>query len=87
MKDFITLADRVKKRIGKKWYILCPCKDCANLESRQIDEVEFHLHKLGFMDGNTRWTRNGEEPVMDEGNQNDEMPNPNHNHMDVEFNL
>jgi len=39
------------------------------------------------MDGYTRWTRDGEEPVIDEGNQGGEMPNPDQSHMDVESNL
>ena len=36
------------------------------------------------MDGYTRWTRHGEEEVMDEDTQGSEMPNPDQCHMDVE---
>ena len=87
MMEFITLAERTKKRVRKDYYILCPCKDCTNTESHKVTNAEFHLVKRGFMDGYTRWTRHGEEPVMDEGNQGGEMPNPDQSHMDVESNL
>ena len=39
------------------------------------------------MDGYTRWTRHGEEEVMDEDTQGSEMPNPDQCHMDVESNI
>ena len=66
--EFITLAERIKKRVCNDDYILCPCKDCGNTESHKVTDVEYHLFKQGFMDGYTRWTRHSEEPVMDEGN-------------------
>ena len=62
-------------------YILCPCTDCANAD------VQMHLVSRGFMDGYTRWTRHGEEEVMDEDIQGSEMPNPDQCHMDVESNI
>ena len=39
------------------------------------------------MDGHTRWTRHGEEQVMDEYTQGCEMPNPDQCRMDVESNI
>ena len=42
-----------------------------------------HLVSRGFMDGYTRWTRHGEEEVMDEDTQGSEMPNLDQCHMDV----
>lgn len=68
-------------------YILCPCTDCANTESHEVADVQLHLVSRGVMDGYTRWTRHGEEEVMDEDTQGNEMPNPDQCHMDVESNI
>lgn len=64
--EFMNLAESTKRRIGDADYILCPCTDCANTESHEVADVQMHLVSRGFMDGYTRWTRHGEEEVMDE---------------------
>ena len=89
MEEFMVLAERTKKRIGEEDYILCPCKDCTNTVSIAIDLVELHLYKRGFMGGYTIWTKHGEEPVVDEGNNMHvgEVPNPDQSRMGVAFNL
>ncbi|KAE8808850.1 hypothetical protein D1007_14598 [Hordeum vulgare] len=88
-KEFMAFAERTKRRIGKEYYVLCPCKNCISTVSHPISDIEFHLYKRGFMGGYTRWTRHDEEPVMDEGNKlhGDEVPNPDQSHMGVGFNL
>ena len=88
MTEFITLAERTKKRVRNDYYIPCPCKDCTNTVSIGIDLVELHLYKRGFMGGYTIWTKHGEEPVMDEGNNLcvGEVPNPDQSRMSDEFN-
>ena len=85
--EFMNLAESTKRRIGDADYILCPCTDCANTESHEVADVQMHLVSRGFMDGYTRWTRHGEEEVMDEDTQGSEMPNPDQCHMDVESNI
>ena len=74
--EFMNLAESTKRRIGDAYYILCPCTDCANTESHEVADVQLHLVSRGFMDEYTRWTRHGEEEVMDEDTQGSEMPNP-----------
>ena len=83
----MNLAKSTKRRIGNADYILCPCTDCANTESHEVAEVEWHLLSRGFMDGYTRWTRHNEQKVMDEYTQGCEMPNPDQCHMDVESSI
>jgi hypothetical protein len=85
--EFMNLVESTKKRIGDEDNIMCPCTHCANIESRVVADVEWHLLSRGFMDGYTRWTRHGEEQVMDEYTQGCEMPNPDKCHMDVESNI
>ena len=85
--EFMNLVESTKRRIGDADYILCPCTDCANTESHEVADVQMHLVSRGFMDGYTRWTRHGEEEVMDEDTQGSEMPNPDQCHMDVESNM
>ena len=87
MTEFINLAESTKKRIDDADYILCPCADCANTESRVVADVQWHLVSRGFMDRYTRWTRHGEYEVMDEDTQRCKMPNPDQCHMDVESNI
>jgi hypothetical protein len=87
MAEFMNLAESTKKRIGDEDYIMSPCSHCANTESREVTDVEWHLLSRGSMDGYTRWTRHGEEQVMDEYTQGCEMPNPSQCHMDVESNI
>ena len=82
--EFMNLAESTKRGIGDADYILYPCTDCANTESREVADVQWHLVSRGFMDGYTRWTRHDEEQVMDEYTQGYEMPNPDQCHMDVE---
>ena len=79
----INLAKSTKRRIGDEDYIMCPCTGCANTESHEVVDVHLHLVSRGFRDGYTRWTRHGEEEVMDEDTQGGEMPNPDQCHMDV----
>ena len=86
MIEFMNLAKSTKRRIGDADYILCPCTDCANTESHKFVDVQLHLVSRGFMDGCTRWTRHGEEEVMDEDTQGCEMPNPDQCCMDIESN-
>ena len=64
--ESMNLPESKKKRICGEDYIMCPCADCANTESRVVADVQWHLVSRGFMDGYTRWTRHGEEQVMDE---------------------
>ncbi len=64
--EFMNLAESIKRRIGDADYILRPCTDCANTESHEVADVQMHLVSRGFMDGYTRWTRHGEEEVMDQ---------------------
>ena len=73
--EFMNLAKSTKRRIGDADYILCACTDCANTESHEVADVQMHLVSRGFIDGYTRWTRHGEEEVMDEDTQGSEMPN------------
>ena len=54
MTEFITLAERIKKRVHNDYYILCPCNDCGNIVSHKVTDIEYHLFKWGFMDGYTR---------------------------------
>ena len=64
--EFMNLAESTKRRIVDADYIMCPCTYCANTESREVADVEWHLLSQRFMDGYTRWTTHGEEQVMDE---------------------
>lgn len=82
VKEFIKTAERhMEKRNGDK--ILYPCRVCVMLyPGIALGKIEFDLFKKGFMEGYTRWTRHGEEPVMNEGNHGGEMPNPEPNQMD-----
>ena len=76
---FYQWRDRFHEFCGKfsdADYILCPCTDFANIESHEVVDVQMHLVSRGFMDGYTRWTRHGEEEVMDEDTQGSKMPNP-----------
>ena len=41
--EFMSLAESTKRRIGDADYILCPCTDCANTESRVVADVQWHL--------------------------------------------
>ena len=56
VREFMNLAESTKRRIGDADYILCPCADCANIESHVVGDVQWHLVSWGFMDGYTRWT-------------------------------
>ncbi|KAE8793040.1 hypothetical protein D1007_32357 [Hordeum vulgare] len=89
MMEFMAFSERTKRRIGEQDYVILPCKDCTNTMSLPNDELEFHLHKRGFMGGYTRCTRQDEDLVMYEGNNLhvDEVPNPNQSRMGAEFNL
>ena len=49
--EFMNLDKSTKKRISDVDYILCPCADCANTESRVVTDVQWHLVSRGFMDG------------------------------------
>ena len=66
MPEFMNWAGSTKRRIRDADYIPCPCTDCANTEPHDVADVQMHLVSRGFMDGYTRWTRHGEEEVMDE---------------------
>ena len=59
----------------------------VTIQSHEVVDVQWHLVSRGFMDGYTRWTRDGEEEVMDEDTQGYEMPNPDQCHLDVESNI
>ena len=37
--EFMNLAESTKKRICGADYILCPCANCANIESRVVTKV------------------------------------------------
>ena len=37
--EFINLAKSTKRRIGDADYIMCPCTDCANIESHELADV------------------------------------------------
>ena len=37
--QFMNLAESTKRRIGDADYILCPCADCANIESHVVADV------------------------------------------------
>ena len=50
--EFMNLAESTKRRIGDAYYILCPCTDCANIESHEVADVQMHLVSRGFMLGN-----------------------------------
>ena len=52
--EFMNLTESTNRRIGDADYILCPCTDCANAESHEVADVQFHLVSRGFMDGYTR---------------------------------
>ena len=65
MTEFMDLAESRKRRIGDADYILYPCTDCANIESHEVADVQWHLVSRGFMEGYTHWNRHGEEEVMD----------------------
>ena len=37
--EFMNLAESTQRRIGDADYILCPCTDCANIESHVVADV------------------------------------------------
>ena len=37
--EFMNLAESTKRGIGDAVYIMCPCTDCANIESHEVADV------------------------------------------------
>ncbi|XP_027774397.1 uncharacterized protein LOC107024437 isoform X1 [Solanum pennellii] len=45
---------------SRGYYILCPCKKCANCKWHQQNVVQEHLVVFGFVQGYTKWIFHGE---------------------------
>jgi hypothetical protein len=55
----------------------CPCKRCKNLNWLPLDDVRFHLHSKGMLEGYTVWTSHG-EVVQRKRKKNQESHNRSH---------
>ncbi|KAJ0590620.1 putative Transposase-associated domain-containing protein [Helianthus annuus] len=67
-------ANRVNKGSGS---ICCPCTVCKNFKRfSDINEIEFHLLKDGFMPRYTRWSMHGES-LTDRSTTSNNLHNDN----------
>ena len=57
----------VRQNFRENQDILCPCKDCLNVEHRSQAEVEEHIQCNGMSVTYTRWVFHGEAVSDDEG--------------------
>ena len=51
----------------KNQWVTCPCKDYKNMMSNEdLDQIQGHLIKRGFMKDYTCWSNHGEDPITED---------------------
>ena len=67
--------DVVQKNFGENQDILCPCRNCLNLQHQSQSVVEEHVQCAGMSDTYTRWIFHGESSDdEDEGGKMEDVP-------------
>ncbi|KAL5581895.1 hypothetical protein UlMin_014337 [Ulmus minor] len=64
----------VKPHVNDRGFIRCPCDICINNVQHQLEVLETHIHRFGFMSDYDEWIYHGEN-VNAAGNSN--VPQPN----------
>ncbi|KAK9049104.1 hypothetical protein SSX86_031930 [Deinandra increscens subsp. villosa] len=94
IESFLEVAKANRLNVGAK-YIWCPCMICKNFKRfENIQDIEFHLLKNGFMPRYTCWSKHGESLVDSatssinlENDNNDKLNDVNDNLHDANDNI
>jgi hypothetical protein len=70
VEDFMTV---VRQHFIENQDILCPCRDCLNLQHQSQTVVEEHIQCAGMSNTYTRWVFHGESLSDDEGGKMEDV--------------
>jgi hypothetical protein len=70
VEDFM---DVVRQNFRENQDILCPCRDCLNLQHHSQSVVEEHIQCAGMSNTYTRWIFHGESLSDDEGDKMEDV--------------
>ncbi|KAL5573251.1 hypothetical protein UlMin_022848 [Ulmus minor] len=57
----------VKPFVNDRGFIKCPCRRCLNNASHQLEDLESHIFRNGFMFGYNQWIHHGEPATANAG--------------------
>ena len=57
LQNFLQMA---KLFVNDRGFIKCPCNRCLNNDSHQLEDLESHIFRYGFMFGYNQWIYHGE---------------------------
>ncbi|KAL5554060.1 hypothetical protein UlMin_041461 [Ulmus minor] len=64
LQHFLQMA---KPFVNDRGFIKCPCRRCLNNASHQLEELESHIFRNGFMFGYNQWIHHGEPATGNAG--------------------
>ncbi|KAL5557739.1 hypothetical protein UlMin_033950 [Ulmus minor] len=57
LQSFLQMA---KQHVNDRGFIRCPCNRCINNVKHQLEVLETHIHRFGFMSDYNEWIYHGE---------------------------
>ncbi|KAL5565737.1 hypothetical protein UlMin_028901 [Ulmus minor] len=57
LQSFLQMA---KSHVNDRGFIRCPCNRCINNAQHQLEVLETHIHRFGFMSDYNEWIYHGE---------------------------
>ena len=64
LQHFLQMA---KPFVNDRGFIKCPCRRCLNNASHQLEDLESHIFRNGFMFGYNQWIHHGEPATANAG--------------------